>query len=176
MQLSEINFPVYYLGKEAPMQHEGVSFYTFVEDDDSSAPKLIYNILDDKNLPGDTLAKRRLELLKSGVRIHKLKTAIFFVNDMLKITKGTTWFIDAYGKIFEYRKTVRVPLIFRPISKIIKMPKGGCIVEAEGLPFRFKTLLTPVVEQKWVGLLKVNHGYMLYGLYSKPLKNTYRMI
>lgn len=176
MKLSDINFPVYLLGKEEPMQHEGIAFYSFVEDVDNAAPIVHYKILDDKNLPGKSLALRRLEILKNNGKLYKLKTAIFFISDLLKLSKGSTWFIDSNGSIFEYRKSKKVPLIYKKITKLIPMPSGGIIVEVEGLPYRFKSLLRPVVEQKWAGLLKVNHGYLLYGLYSKPLKNTYRMI
>lgn len=176
MNLKDIVFPVYYLGRNEPMQDSGLSFYIYVVDEDSSAPKLTYKMLDDKNIDKNSLSLRRLDMLKNGASLYKLSRAIFFIGDLLKMTKGPTWYIDSSGTIFEYKKTKRVPLIFKKVSKILPMPKGGAVIEAEGIPYRFKSLFVPKLEQKWVGLLKINHGYILYGLYNKLLKNTHRLI
>lgn len=176
MKLHDIHFPIYRLGSAKPVQHEGISFFLHVKDHDDKAPEDVYLIVDDKNIPGDSLARRRLQLAKLGVVLFKLSNAIFFIADMLKFTKGTTWFIDSSGFIFEYKKTKTVPLIFKKVSKLIPINTGGAIVEVEGMAHRFKILFMPTVEQKYVGLLKLNKGYILYGLYDKLYNNTVRMI
>lgn len=177
MQLSEISFPVYKLGNTGPIQHETIAFYLFVDDTDKSQPpKDVYLIVDDKAVQGENLARRRLQLQAQGVPLYKLTHAIFFIADMLKLSVGATWFIDSLGKIFEYKKTKKVPLIYKPIKKIIPVLTGGAVLEVEGISHRFKTLYMPRLEERYAGLLKINRGYLLYGLYDKLYTATTRMI
>lgn len=176
MRLSDIQFPVFKLGADAPIIHDGISFYMRVKEHDDRAPEDVYLIVDDKNIPGDSLARRRLHLRKNNENLYNLNKAIFFLADMLKLTKGTTWFIDSTGYIFEYRKTKRVPLVFKKINKIIPIPTGGVIVQVDGIASRFKALFMPTIECKYAGLLKIGKGYILYGLYDKLYDNTVRMI
>ena len=177
MQLSEISFPVYKLGNTKPIQHETIAFYLFVDDSDNSrAPQDVYLIVDDKAVHGENLARRRLQLQAQGVRLYKLTRAIFFIADMLKLSVGATWFIDSLGKIFEYKKTKKVPLVYKRIKKVIPLSAGGAVLEVEGIAHRFKTLYMPRLEERYVGLLKINNGYLLYGLYDKLYTATTRMI
>ena len=176
MQLSEVNFPVYRLGRHGPVIHEGIAFYVHLRECDSGPPEEVYLILDDRNIPHQSLAMRRLHLQKQNVRLFKLKTAIFFIADMLKLSVGATWFIDSSGNIFEYKKSKKVPLMFKRITKLIPIQTGGAIIEVEGVSSRFKTLFTPRLEERYAGLLKIGRGYLLYGLYDKLYTQTTRMI
>ena len=175
MDLSKISFPVYKLGKEAPIEEDGVSFYAKIYEGDS-VRKFLPLIVDDKNKKGESLARRRLLLKNEDVKLYSLKLAIFFIADLVKLTKGSTWYIDSTGKIFEYRKSTSVPLIFKKVSKIIPIKTGGATIEVEGMPHRYKTLFLPRIEQKYAGLLKLGKGYILYGLYDKLYPNTRRKI
>jgi hypothetical protein len=171
--LSDIAFPVFYLGRHQPTELNGVSFFSIKTEDDEGEKEKIY-VIDDKNIAGTTLSVRRLKLRDSGVEVARLRKAIFFIADLLKLTKSKTWFIDSQGKVFSYSKTKRVPLVFKPISKIVLMAGGGAIVEVEGL--RYKVLYVPNLQSKWAGILKIGASNVLYGVYQQKLKNTYRMI
>jgi len=175
MKLYDISFPVYKLGKRKPIIEEGVSFFLSVTEKENIVT-YVTQIIDDKNISQNSLAKRRLQLLKEGKKLYRLKYALFFIADLLKFTKGATWYIDSTGKIFQYSKTRRVPLVFKRIKKVISIKTGGAIIEVHGLPYRFKTLFKPLIEQKYVGLLYFDNGYILYGFYDKLYDKTTRMI
>lgn len=176
MNLGDLVFPVYVVGKEEPLVDDGVAFYAYVktsvEGDDTDHVK----VLDDKNLPQPSLATRRLILRDRGVPLHKLSKAIFFLGDLIKIADAKTWFIDSNGKVFNYRKTKRVPLLFKKIANITPLKGGGAIIEVEGIGTRFKTLLAPTRQEKYAGLLKVGIAYILYGLYKEDQPQSYRNI
>lgn len=176
MQLKDINFPVYFIGYSEPMVVDNIHFFMYIEESDDSAPKCIYRIIDDKNRPEETFALRRLAMYREGVSLYKLNKAIFFISDLLKITKGMTWFIDTKGTVFSYKKTKRVPLVYKKIKKIYKIPTGGAVIELHDIVQRYKVLHMPILEQTWAGLLDMGNSYLLYGIYSSPGQKTYRMI
>lgn len=176
MRLDEIKFPVYLLGNDEPMHIDGIWFYSRLRDHDDRAPEVEYLILEDKTRHEPTFSRRRMGIKLEGAMLYPLTKAIFFLGDFLKFTKGKTWFIDTDGTVFSYKKTKRVPLIFKKITKIIHIQTGGAIIECEGSAARYKVLFRPMIEHKWAGLLKVSGGYILYGLYDNQYKNTYRMI
>lgn len=173
MNLKELHFPVYLLGKE-PMQENGVVFYLYrkkeLEEDHN-----IIKVIDDKNLSGTSLAQRRLQIQKAGGTLYNIKYAIFFICDLVKITRGSTWFIDSNGKVFKYKKTKRVKLIFKRIKKVIQH-NAGIVVEVEGSVQRHKILYAPNKDHNWAGLLLLPEGEMLYGIFDKQYDTTYRMI
>ncbi len=135
-----------------------------------------YKVLDDKNEEGTTLAKRRLSLLAKGVPLKPLGMAIFFLGDLVKLATKRTWFIDSNGKLFQYKKTKAVPLLFGRIILQINIPSGGSVIEVEGIPARFKCLYSPVNGEKYAGVLKYGIGYILYGLYVDKPNDTWRKI
>lgn len=172
MNLSNVSFPIYYLGKEKPEEVNGILFYIRVDDNG----EYVYYIIDDKNLPGNTIGKRRLQI-DENVKKFSLRKAIFYIQDLIKITHSLTWFVDNNGKLFSYKKSKVVPLIFKRILKVIPNRVGGAILEIEGLPTRFKTLHIPPVEHKYAGMLKLSPlSYILYGTYDRKYKDTTRKI
>lgn len=174
--LGSLKFPVYYLGEEEPQSENGVNFYFYGKHNPEGENEYKIQVIDDKNIPGSSLAIRRLKLADSKQPLFRLKKALFFVGDLIKLTKGTTWYIDSEGQVFAYRKTTKVPLVFKPISSIMPIKTGGSIVEVAQVGSRFKTLLAPTGLEKYAGLLRVGHGYILYGLYEEKLEDTYRMV
>lgn len=172
MKLHEIQFPVYLLGENKPVEENSLVYYERIDENKNS----IYLIIDDKYIESKNLGIRRLKLRARGIKLFPLKIAVFFIGDFIKLAKGTTWFIDSSGKVFKYRKTKIVPLIFKKISKVIPMKHGGGIIEVEGLHTRYKTLFLPRIECRYAGLLKIGISYILYGLYEDKLKDTRRKI
>jgi len=104
MNLAEITWPVFRLGEREPKQQNGVVFYYTEYVDEQNVPFVAMQIVDDRNLSGKTLGLRRLQLKSSNEKLHKVKTAIYFLADLVKLAKNTTWFIDNSGCVFNYQK------------------------------------------------------------------------
>lgn len=176
ISFDKISFPVYHLGRNKPEIENGLAYFYYTQHHKTGEVTETKTVVDDKNQSGGSLAMRRLQLKQNGVNLHKLKYALFFISDLIKMTKMGSWFIDSEGQIFEYAKTKRVPLVFRPITQLIPIKTGGCIVEVRGEGNRFKTLHAPKGFEKYAGLLLVGTGSILYGLYSEKLQDTVRMV
>lgn len=170
MDLTTVSYPVYKLKKDMPSVIGGLSFYY-----SEYGEKQKVQIIDDKNLAGETLGKRRTQLYAEGASLFPLKLSFWFLSDLIKASCPKQYWVDSNGKIFKYTKTKMVPLVFRRITNII--PDISCtLVEVEGLPGRYMSLLPPVLEQQYAGLLKLNGGYILYGFFDQKYPDTKRKI
>lgn len=166
MNLNDISWPVFILGKKRPIEEESVLFYIINDK---------YYILDDKTLEADSLAGRRLKLRVNNIQLYKLNRAIFFLGDFIKLAKKGIWFIDSTGEVFTYTKSKFVPLVCKKITKII--PSVSCsLIEVSGLSVRFKVLFRPTMDEKYAGLLKLGAGYIFYGFYSEHFDSTVRKV
>ncbi len=164
MKLSDIVYPVFKLKNERPIVEDGVIFYYREQGEEGNITQHI-RIVDDKNLSGSTLSRRRLQLTVSDEKLYKLHQAIFFLGDLIKVAENNPWFIDSEGKIFQYSKTEFCQVECFPVEKIIPIPSGGSIVELRGVPNRFKTLHTHTYEFKYgLVLTRKDRARILYGL------------
>ena len=102
--------------------------------------------------------------------------ALFFLGDLVKVGKKSVWFIDSTGKLFNYAKDTRASLRFYPISKLMRINTGGVIVEAKGIPTRFKSLYPPANGEQYVGILHFGKSLILYGFYDQQYDETWRMV
>lgn len=168
MNLSRIVFPVFQLEKIRPAVVDGVVFYSGQSRD---------WVVDDTTVPQATLGRRRLLIKgRENTKLYRLNNAIYFVGDLIKLTKGSHYYIDSTGYIFNYKKSRIVPLVYLPIEEIIPINSGGAIVSVKGIPQRFKCLYMPRFV-KYAGLLKISSvEYILYGLYEVRHKDTRRKI
>lgn len=171
MLLTEICWPVYSLGTRHPIKENGVLFFSKVLPNN----EVSLEIIDDTNIPGETLAIRRLAILNRGVSLFKIKYAIFFLGDLIKMAKPRYWFIDAKGKLFQYKKSIRAKLFFKKIINITK-DIGVSYIEVQGHTARYSCLYEPRVEEKYAGLLFFNGVYILYGFFTEQHKTTYRKV
>jgi hypothetical protein len=174
--IGNIAFPVFRLGTTPPTIEDGVSFYLIGKDIEYSDAEYKMLILDDKNRPEPSFALRRLAMQNEGVGLYKLNKAIFFISDLIKLARGSTWFVDKDGQIFDYTKSMRVKLVYKKISRITPIATGGAIIEVAGESARFKTLHKPDPSATVAGLLLIKNSYVLYGLYDKMYDSTTRMI
>jgi hypothetical protein len=174
-KLSEIFYPVFLLGANKPQQDSGVVYYYYEKEVEGEVQALL-RIVDDKNLPQETLALRRMQLALKEEKLHKISKAIFFLGDLVKIANGQNWFIDSKGKVFNYKKETRAHLKFYRIAKLMRMNSGGVIVEAEGILTRFKSLYPPQNGEKYVGLLHFGKSIVLYGFYDQLYDETWRNV
>lgn len=169
--LKDIQFPIYVVGTEQPTEIDN----RLVFESRNTKDELIFKVLDDKNIDAPTLAARRLILQSQSIPLKSLNKAVFFIQDMLKISTPKTWFIDSSGFLFKHIKKKRVPLLFKPIRVIIPIQTGGAIIEVEGLEERFKTLFAPT-DEKYAGILKIGRVTFLYGLYFEKPSDTWRLV
>lgn len=177
MNLSEINFPVYKLRDEKPLERDGILFYTYDSvDEETEELSTVVRIIDDTKISSDKLSIRRMAIKLAGGKLFRLHKAIFFLGDLIKIAKKGLWFIDSSGKIFEYHKTTRVKLKYHKITKLIRNPVGGAIVEVEGIPSRFKSLFFPSNDKLYAGILHNGLSTILYGFYDAKYKDSWRTI
>ncbi len=176
LELANIAFPVFRIGKAKPHFENNTYFYILGKDTDYSDAEYKVLVLDDRNAAGDTLAARRLMLKAQGTELYGLNKAIFFLGDLIKLAKKNTWFIDSKGSVFEYEKTRRVPLVYKKIKSITNIVTGGAIIEVDGLSERFKTLFAPTNNETHAGLLVLDKAHILYGLYTQEYKTTNRAV
>lgn len=173
----EIVYPVYLLGNKKPETTEKVTYYiSSLESENGDIHKI--RIVDDKTLPQQSLALRRLALKAQDTKLYKINKTIFFLGDLIKLSTSNTWFIDSVGKVFKYVKTARAKLDFYKIIQIINIPTGGTVVEVVGMSTRFKTLYAPNFNETatYAGILTLNKGPILYGLYDQKYDSTWRLI
>lgn len=176
INLKEICFPVFKLGSIKPQTEEGIVFYLSRLIDDGTDVTSI-KIVDDTSIEKPTLGLRRLELYKQGIPLKRIPYAIFFLGDFIKLATSTTWFIDNNGRVFNYKKSRFVKLVFKKIKNIHNILSGGSIIEVEGIPSRFKTLYSPTSRVKYAGVLMDGiSSNILYGLYIDKPKDTKRKI
>lgn len=180
MKLSEISYPVYLLSHTNPPNTiDNVVFYTserHTEDEEGGiVTDTKLRVVDDKSLPGASLATRRLQLKAMGVPLYPLRKGIFFLGDLIKLASPKTMFIDSTGKVFNYTKNTRAKLVCMPITKLYPLPAGGSIVEVKGV-HRFKTLHSVDESKKYAGVLGFGGSLVLYGLYEEEFKNTWRLV
>ena len=181
MQLNEITFPVYKLGLTKPHSQDGVLFYFQEgtrETEEGPAEDFRIKVLDDTNLPGDSLARRRLVIRANGDIPYKLNRAIFFLGDFIKISVPSMWFIDSVGKIFQYTKSTRAKLTYRKVTTVIHINTGGAIIEVEGLNIRMKSLFMPTLnrENLHAGVLLMGMSPILYGYYDQKYPDSWRLV
>lgn len=145
--------------------------------DETNVTSVNLKIVDDTNLPQKTLGLRRLALQKDPkIKLHKISTAIYFLADLIKLAKATTWFIDSSGKVFQWKKYTRAKLITKKIKQVLPADGIGCVLEAEGLAQRFKSLQRPQDFHQYAVFLVINKMYILYGLSDIPRKDSWRLV
>lgn len=179
-RLQEIAYPVFRLGERKPHVQDGLVFYYYeneVEDEEGNTVTVPeYRLLDDKNLSADKLSLRRLIMKSRGAKLYRMTHAVFFLGDLVKLAKPSTWFMDSNGKLFVYEKKERALLKFYPIAKNIPIRTGGSIIEAKGLMTRFKSLFSPELDKTHVGILHYGMSQILYGFYTEQHKDTWRKV
>lgn len=175
--LANLYWPIYRIGRSKPIVDDKVSYFLFAKPTETDALSYKILFLDDRSINNPSLGARRLVLESAGNSLFKLKTAVFFLSDLIKLAQPNVWFIDSVGTLFQYTKTRRVALVYKKIAKIIPINTGGCIVEVDGVAERFKSYRMPELSSTpYAGLLQDNHSHVLYGFYDKQYKNTNRMI
>lgn len=162
------------LGERKPAQHSGLVFYHTHYVDDSNTESVTMRIVDDTNLSGKTLGLRRLQL--HDEKLFPIRTAIYFLADLIKLAKSTTWFIDSSGRVFQYEKNTRAKLVTKAIKQVLPADGLGCVVELQGISSRFKSLQRPSEHQHFARVLKLGMGFIFYGFCETVKPDSWRMV
>ena len=169
-----INWPVFRLGEKEPIIAGGLIFYrTEYANLDDNTYSDNYKIVDDKSIEKPTLGLRRL-VIKD--KLFRISSAIYFISDVIKLAKATTWFIDSHGQVFQHKKSTRAKLQTYRLKQVLPVTGLGCVLEVRGLLERFKSLQVPKPEEIYCGILTYNNNNLLYGYYTEPIKTTWRMV
>ena len=129
-------------------------------------------VLDDKNMQGDSLGLRRIQTPMQS--IYPLKYMIEDEIGLMKL-RGNT-FIDYEGKVINYEKTKTLKLRYH---KIIKREKKGVatVIWLKDVPFPFAEKSPPDPDLSWAGLL-YDRGipWKIYNFSEEKQKDTWRKI
>ena len=177
MNLEKIVWPVFRLSEREPSSDNGVVYYaTEYSDLETNEHTGTLRIVDDRNIDKPTLSRRRLELVNQGVKLFPIRQAIYFLGDLLKLAKSTTWFIDSSGTLFQYTKSRRAKLLVRKITRILPTGGLGYVIELEGIAHRFKTTFKPDADAHYAAVLQCGLTYIFYGIYRDKPTESWRMI
>lgn len=168
MDISEITFPVFVVGTRDPIVKDGVTFYLKEQEHEDGSLSHFAYIVDDTTVQGETLGQRRLHIKAKGDLLKKLGKAIFFIGDLIKISKSTVWYIDSKGKLFKYKKSTAYTVEYYEISKVIPVTAGGSIIAVKGLACRFKVLGNYYINPpKYAAIIRNKSSMHIYGLLNE---------
>lgn len=174
--MKDLVWPVYRLSEKKPTVEDGVIFYQAEYTDiDTAQTKFNIRVVDDKNIDKPSLGLRRL-ILGNSKSLFPIGSAVYFLVDLIKLAKSTTWFIDSHGRVFQHKKVKRAKLRTHKITQVLPASGIGCVLEVDGLVFRFKSMKAPESWEQYAGILYVDGGHMLYGYYEYPIKDTWRLV
>ena len=129
-------------------------------------------VLDDKNMSGETLGQRRLQTpMKS---IYPLK---YMISDTVELIKHRgNFYIDSEGVFFRYYKTKPIPLKYHKIKKADRK-RGRSVIWLKDIPFPFDFARPPRPEQTWAGILyRSGIPWLLYEVCENRKKDTWRKV
>ena len=129
-------------------------------------------VLDDKNMFGDTLGMRRLQSPMDSM--YKLKYQIEDIRGLMK-HRGKT-FIDTEGRVFNYEKTEKVEIKYHKIRRKEKKDIAT-VVWLSGCPFPFSEKSPPADGLTWAGVMYKNGiPWHIYDYAEEQKKATWRKI
>lgn len=174
--MSEIAWPVFRLADKKPAQQSELVFYHTHYVDNNNLESVALRVVDDRSYPQKTLGLRRLALKLEGTNLFPIRTAIYFLADLIKLGKSTTWFIDSSGKVFQYEKNTRAKLTTKRIKNVLPAEGLGCVFELEGIPSRFKAMRRPSEDEQYAQVLRLGMGFIFYGFCETVKPDSWRMV
>lgn len=158
--VKSIKFPVYLLPSREWYYQDGVLFI-----DDGK-------VLDDSNMPGETLGVRRLQCGRTD--LQKLKRAFIDFQAMLKSKHNT--FIDSNGVPFIYERTINSPLIHCRIKRI-ELKEIATLVWFYDIPYPMTLPRPPMDKVEWARLLYYKGSpWVIYDFAIEKGKDSYRRV
>jgi hypothetical protein len=129
-------------------------------------------VVDDRNMEGETLGKRRLQTpFKS---LFPLKKSVDNLTQLIKCSKK--FFIDSAGIIFTYEKTKWVQLKYLKIDRIVKK-ETKCLLYFSKYKSAFIIQRPPIDSYTFAGVLHLEGDpWLLYDYANTKLKDTRRKV
>jgi hypothetical protein len=158
-QIHKITFPAYRLPSDNWYSQDGLLFVDDI-------------LVDDKNMSGDTLGKRRLQTYFKDLLV--LKRAVDNTTALIKQPGGP--FIDSAGKCFLYEKTKFGRVEYFEI-KDIDYRGNLCVLRAKGINSAFTIPRPPKPGFTWVGILHLDGlPWVLYEYAESKLDSIRRKV
>ena len=157
--IKKVRFPVYKINSFNWERSDGLLFLDDV-------------IVDDKNMPGNTLGVRRLQTPFKN--LYPLNKQLNTFNGILKQKEKT--FIDSNGTPFIYEKTMLCKLDYYRIKEV-ETKEVGSLLWCKGINSPFTIPRPPEDGMLWAGILHF-HGlpWVLYEYSEEKLKTTRRKV
>jgi len=157
--INKVRFPVFRLGSSNWDEQDGL---LFIEN----------KLLDDKNMPGDSLGKRRLQTPFKD--LYYLRYSIDNLIGIIKQTQNA--FIDSEGMPFIYEKSISCPLQYYKIRKIEQKTRAS-VLWVKGINFPFTIPRPPDPDMSWAGVLHMKSiPWMLYEYSENKKSDTRRKV
>ena len=166
LNLFDINFPIYSITKTYEKIWEDMNV-TYVRTSTGTY------VLDNKNVEGDTLGKRRLRIKNDIYKLYRSRKVCYNISQLIKSKEQ--YFIDTNGIAFKYKKTEIVHLIYHKVE-VIESKDGECILDIPKLNYSHKTNCRQAYGIQYIGLLHTKYGYIPYDFCEYPKANTVRKI
>lgn len=129
-------------------------------------------VVDEKNMPGETLGVRRLQCGRRD--LLPLKRAIVDIPTLLQCKSKN--FIDSKGKPFIYEKTYSSKLKCYRVKKVEKKDSAS-LLWLYNVTYPITIPRPPVSNLEWARLLHLGPSpWLLYDYVSRPTKDTYRRV
>lgn len=157
--IRRIQFPVFILSSSNWEERDGLLY-------------LDNRIIDDRNMEGETIGKRRMQ-----TPMQNLMPIKGSINSLVGIVKQShKTFIDTKGLPFIYEKTKSCPLRYYRIKRI-ERKQTASVLWLKGISFPFKVPRPPTMDLQWAGLLHLgNRPWLLYEYSQEKLADTRRKV
>jgi len=115
-------------------------------------------VLDNKNIDGDTIGKRRLKIKSSELYIPRK----IYYNIGQALHAKSNVFMDSNGVVFKYKKTKYVPLTYYKVNDVTRAKDGECILTFSQINFSYKINCRKAYSTEYVGILATDFGFIPY--------------
>lgn len=167
LNLFDIQFPIYSITRTYKRIWVEMNV-TYIETESG-----IY-LLDNKNVQGDSLGKRRLRIQNDMYKLYKPRKVLHNISQLVNSKEAI--FIDTTGVVFKYKKTEMVPLKYHKVTSITEAEDGECILEVPKLNYSYKTACRYAYGINFIGLLHTKYGYIPYEFCEERKIDTRRKI
>ena len=154
-----VTFPIFLLHSDNWSYSDGILF-------------LDNRILDDTNMPGDSLGIRRVQTPHKD--LYPLKKSLINLTGILKQSVKT--FIDSEGVPFIYEKSIWCSLKYYKIKRVDKKDIAS-VLWLHGVSFPITVPRPPADGMEWAGMLHFGKSpWLLYEYAEEKLKDTKRKV
>lgn len=158
--VKNIIFPVYPLPSRDWYRQDGM---LFINDG---------KVLDDTNMPGETLGLRRLQCGRTD--LQKIKKAYLDFESMLSSKQRI--FIDNNGVPFTYVRSINAPLIHHQV-KAVEFKNDESIVRLRSINYPFTIPRPPYGDARWARVLYFRGApWLVYDFTLEKGKDSFRRV